>query len=125
MKPCGLLVLAIVATPIPALACSGPGMMAVIEAAERRGWIMFAIAAVLALGAIAIPEFRRRPGAWWPLLVVLAIHPGWWLSARAGDCGRMLRTGSLAATALMPVLIGLAYLWARRRRRNADDPTRV
>ncbi len=37
----------------------------------------------------------------------------------------MLRTGSLAATLLMPVLIGLAYLWARRRRRIADDPTRL
>ncbi len=83
MKPRGLLVLAIVAAPLPALACSGHGMLAVIEAAERRGWIMFAIAAVLVLGALAIPEFRRRPGAWWPLVVVLATRAGGWARARA------------------------------------------
>ncbi|MFY0539458.1 hypothetical protein [Nannocystis pusilla] len=42
------------------------------------------------------------------------LHPGWWMSARSGDCGQMLIMGSSVITALA-VLVGAFLFWRSRR----------
>lgn len=107
--------------PTHALACSGPGAMDAILRAERVGWALWGASVVLVGGSLLLPwtrlRGRSRP---WALLALVAVHPGWWMSARGGDCGRLLETAALAATALT-VLLGLA-LWFRPRRGEAAEP---
>jgi hypothetical protein len=86
--------------------------MELILANERRGWISFfatfAIAGVFAL-------FLRSRG-WrklWPLAVVVVVHPGWWLSARGGDCGGTLVQGSIVMTIVAPI-VGFVMWWRAR-----------
>ncbi len=69
--------------------------MAAILRAQTLGWILWATTLVLVAGSAFIPQLRFR--GWrrqWPLLVLVALHPGWWMSARSGDCGRTLVDGS-------------------------------
>lgn len=106
-----------------ALACSGPGAMAAILRAERMGWMLWGATLLLA-GAVVF--FRLRADGWraqWPLLLLVGLHPGWWMSARSGDCGRLLVLGSIGVTALAPLVLGL-LLWrslrAARRKKAAD-----
>ncbi|MDQ3370430.1 MAG: hypothetical protein M3680_33840 [Myxococcota bacterium] len=108
-----------------ALACSGPGAMHVIDANIRRGWIMFAIAAAMVVAAGFAPAFRQRGmRSLWPLLVLLVIHPGLWMSGRSGDCGMLLRSSSTVMTFITPVAILLGYAWVRRRQRIIEDRAR-
>ncbi|MBI5482766.1 MAG: hypothetical protein HY906_28180 [Deltaproteobacteria bacterium] len=107
--------LAVAAT---ARACSGEGAMDVIRANERLGWLLFGVSLlVVALGAALL----RRMGvarchlAW--LAALLLAHPGWWMSARRGDCGYTLRELSIAMTAVSAaIVVGVVIVTLARRR---------
>ncbi len=108
--------LAALAVPRLAAACSGPGAGAAITMAERSGWLLLGLSAALALaGWLSAPRspgprWRRR----WPwTLLVLGLHPGWWLTARAGDCGTMRWFGAAGFTLLMGLLLVLVRRWRR------------
>ena len=110
----------LVLVPAAAWACSGPGAMARIVANERLGWILFVVTAtVLGVGAGLLRRLgvsARRVGL---LAVPLLVHPGWWMSARSGDCGAMLALGSMAMTAVAVLVVGGALVVALVRRRQA------
>jgi hypothetical protein len=103
----------------PAGACSGPGAMAAIVRHERLGWALFAAAAlVLVLGAgllLRLGVSTRRAGL---LAVPLLLHPGWWMSARGGDCGMTLALGSKLMTAVAALVVVVAVVVALVRRRR-------
>lgn len=95
--------------PGVALACSGPGAMDKILRAERIGWLLLFLTGALALWAALM--FRRWQVPWRRTLLVALpalVHPGWWLSARGGDCGAMRLLGSIGVTAMTVVALGLA-----------------
>lgn len=105
----------VLALPGVALACSGPGAMEAILRAQRLGWILWATTLVLAGGPAIMSRLSSR--GWrgqWPLLALVVLHPGWWMSARSGDCGGMLVVGSGVVTAVTPVVVGF-LLWRARR----------
>jgi hypothetical protein len=111
---------AVLAAAGAAHACSGPGAMARILANERLGWMLFAVTAlVLGLGAgllrrLGVP--LRRVGL---LAAPLLAHPGWWMSARSGDCGATLVLGSMAMTAVAGLVVAVAVIVALARRQRA------
>ncbi|MBL0216936.1 MAG: hypothetical protein IPQ07_24035 [Myxococcales bacterium] len=108
-----------------ALACSGPGAMEAIEAAERRGWIMFAITAGIVGLAAGLALRRRRIGTAISMLPVLLIHPAMWFGARHGDCGHLLRDASSLYLVIAPVACAALYRLGVVRARRAADPGRV
>ena len=102
-----------------AFACSGPGAMEAILRAERVGWILWVVTLLVAGGAAFAP--RLRSAGWrtqGPLFLVVALHPGWWMSARSGDCGRTLMAGSILVAALAPLVAGFLF-WRSGRAANA------
>jgi hypothetical protein len=104
-----------------AWACSGPGAMARIEAAERLGWWLFGINAALVAAGMLLLRMRGRSlrqTGW--LLAFAAIHPGWWLSARGGDCGAMRSIGSWACLGLSALLLTVLILFSRKREKGGD-----
>lgn len=106
---------AVLACPGLAVACSGAGAREAILGAEQLGWISWVATLVIAGGSAFIPRMRAR--GWrsqWPLLVLVALHPGWWMSARSGDCGRTLTVGSMVITALT-LLVAALLFWRSRR----------
>lgn len=111
-------VLAIVIAPNAAFACSGDGAMETILANERLGWILWLATLVIA----AIVAVRLRSRGWrkqWPLAAVVVVHPGWWMSARSGDCGYTLRDGSMVMTAV--TLIVGCFMWWRGARQSRSQ----
>jgi hypothetical protein len=94
--------------------------MAHILRNERLGWSLFATTAlVLGLGAGLLRLLgvsTRRVGL---LAVLLFAHPGWWMSARSGDCGATLALGSMAMTAVAAaIVVGAVVVTLARRRRG-------
>ncbi|MFZ6182136.1 hypothetical protein [Nannocystis pusilla] len=109
-----LAVVAALAFPGLAVACSGPGAREAILHAEQLGLVSWLTTAVLAGGSALIPRMRAR--GWrtqWPLLLLAVLHPGWWMSARSGDCGQTLILGSAIVTALTLLVAGF-LLWRPR-----------
>jgi hypothetical protein len=99
-----------------ALACSGPGAGEAIGRAERNGWLLFLLSLVIAaLSALGLRRWSRIPQPRWPLAALLLLHPGWWMSARAGDCGMMRMMGATAFTALLGIVV-LILFWHGLRR---------
>ncbi|MDI1479339.1 hypothetical protein [Polyangium sp. y55x31] len=93
-----------------AFACSGPGAMEAILRAERFGWILWFVTALVAVGSTFVPRVRAAGvRKQWPLLLLLVLHPGWWMSARSGDCGRTLLASSVLAAALTLVVAGFLF----------------
>ena len=98
-----------------AFACSGPGAAKAIHDAEMVGLILWGLSLFIA----AINLFSR-----WArvlllrqkvLVALLAIfHPGWWVSARKGDCGEMLFVTSVLAT----ILISTTIFFMNRKVKN-------
>lgn len=103
-----------------ARACSGPGALEAILRNERLGWMLFAVAAVaLGMGAVLLRRLGVPARRYGLLAVPLLVHPGWWMSARGGDCGTILALGSMAMTAVAGLGVGVAVLVALLRRRRA------
>jgi hypothetical protein len=106
-------VLACAAIPRPAFACSGDGAMERITANERIGWILWLV--TLAIAAVVALRLRRGWRKQWPLAALVVIHPGWWLSARSGDCGITLFEGSIAMT-IVTLVVGCVMWWRGTRK---------
>jgi len=89
--------------------------MARIERSERMGWILLGVSAVIAIGTLAFAK-RRKPSAsasvW--LGSLLIAHPGWWMSARGGDCGVTRSMTSIGATVLMAIVAIVVVVRALR-----------
>ena len=108
--------------PCTAWACSGPGAMAAIERAERLGWQLFAL--LLGVSVIATVLLRRWQVGWRRLAAIallVVVHPGWWLTARGGDCGSMRLMGSIGVTAVgaAALLVALVVTGVRRQRERS------
>jgi hypothetical protein len=71
---------------------------------QSIGWALLVVSIGMVVFALA-SAWRRQQfwSAGW-LLPVLAIHPGWWMSAHGGDCGYSVIAQSSLLTVV--VLIG-------------------
>ncbi len=90
--------------------------LAPIEQSERIGWILLAVSMAIAGASISIVKRSKRE-TWasiW-LGALLVSHPGWWMSAREGDCGKMRLFTSIGATGAM-VCLGVVLLLRSRRK---------
>jgi hypothetical protein len=113
----------VIAARPTAWACSGPGAMDRILGAELLGWVLLAATAVLLIVAGALARrWRRRWRRLWPVPLLIGLHPGWWLSARHGDCGAMLALGSLAVT-MIAVVTAIFLVVLARRAARAPHPS--
>jgi hypothetical protein len=103
------------------VACSGPGAMEAILAAQRHGVVSWWLASgTVAVGIVVRASLAARP---WSLgsalgLALVALHPAMWDDARGGDCGRFLRDASTADAVLVSgwLLAGVAWAAVARRR---------
>lgn len=71
-----------------AFACSGPGAAVAMLQSVWFGWGGLMVQSVLAIGMFV--RFRAvgtGPGHPAVLLALTLLHPAWWISAYAGDCG--------------------------------------
>ncbi|HEY3355858.1 MAG TPA: hypothetical protein VGQ83_21575 [Polyangia bacterium] len=128
LAPAASTALALLA-PAIAWACSGPGATAAILRAERLGWLLFAASVLVAAAGVTL---LRRLGSPWGraawLAAPLLVHPGWWMSARGGDCGitRLLGSYVLTAVTLVAAVVGVIVAAtsarARSRRPGRSSP---
>ena len=102
--------IAVSASASCAWACSGPGAPEAIRQAERLGWTLWGATLLMLSGAVLVPRLRSHG---WLLLLLAVVHPGWWMSARSGDCGRTLIGSSVLVTVLTPVAICILLLRSR------------
>ncbi len=91
--------------------CSGPGAAEAIATSELVGLSGLAVTLLLAIAVALAGRSRRR----WLAFLGVVLHPGWWMSARSGDCGYMLRYASVGLTV---VFAGIAA-WMIWRTRSA------
>ncbi len=104
-----------------ALACSGPGAARAMTNNMLAGWVLLAVAAGVAATVLVLTRSPKPPwSARWLPAVLAAIHPGWWMSVRSGDCGFMLRNTSIAMTAIVTAVGCAIYLLARRKAASAQ-----
>jgi hypothetical protein len=68
------------------------------------------------LRSLAHPRLR---GA---LFLPALAHPGWWMSAREGDCGIVLREMTMAGTVAAAVLLSAGALYASARAPSHRPP---
>ena len=99
-----------------ASACSGPDAPARIERAEVIGWVLLAVSAAIAIGGVAWLNRTGRMVRYAAAVIgaLLVSHPGWWMSARDGDCGQTRVATSIFATVALAAVVGV--LAVRRRR---------
>ena len=99
--------------PVVAQACSGPGAAERIARNVVASWALLGLA-IVAAGWCAWRAWRRR-ATWLALasLLLIAVHPAWWLSGYSGDCGASKLWGSAIGTFL--VLVVAALGWSRTR----------
>jgi hypothetical protein len=106
-----------------ALACSGPHAGEMIAMSETIGLSLWGLTVLIALsGSIALyfcPGKLQR--AWW-LAGLAAAHPGWWMSARMGDCGGLLRFSSILATTVVVIIALLVIVLPLRRSPAPGNP---
>ena len=90
--------------------------MEMIERAERLGWILLGVSVVIAVVTSVVTrqrEVRGNPMVW--LGMLLCSHPGWWMSARGGDCGMTRVFTSWASTGMVAAAAIFFIVRARRR----------
>jgi hypothetical protein len=91
--------------------------MEMIERSERIGWILLAVS--LAIAGASVSFVRRVKTETWSQVwmgALLVSHPGWWMSARGGDCGTTRLYTSFGATGAMVMLAIVVVLRSLRRR---------
>lgn len=90
--------------------------MEAIEAAERLGWLLFGISAAAGLaGLVLMWKLGRSRWQMCACLIPVVIHPGWWLSARGGDCGAMRTIGSWIGLGLAIVVPLVLLVVAKKK----------
>ncbi len=81
------------------MACSGPHALEHIHTNITVSLALFGLAVVSATGPVArFAASRRRLGRFVSVVVLAALHPGWWVPAYSGDCGEMRLVSSALAT---------------------------
>ena len=107
--------------PSIAIACSGPGAMERIEAAEQLGHLTLLVTFVVLVAAAVVlcVRARRLRKSAIGLLVLGLLHPGLWLGARHGDCGMLLEQTAWPATIGAFVVAAMAVVLTERARRRA------
>jgi len=81
------------------MACSGPHALESIHTNIRISLVLFGLAVAIAAGPVAwFATSRRRLGRFLSLVVLAALHPGWWMPAYSGDCGELRLVSSALAT---------------------------
>jgi hypothetical protein len=101
------LMLAVNVFPGVVLACSGPGVGALVDANIRVSYQLFGVAAFLFAGTAVLFFFRRKRASLIITLlaaVIVAVHPVWTVSAFSGDCGGSKAMSSLKATGFVGIL---------------------
>lgn len=103
----------------PCLACSGPGAIELMMQNERFGAVAWMVGLAISVWGSVI-ALRRPRESWWMfvLAALVVVHPGWWLGVHSGDCGFMVRDGSVAVLVAQLAVAVAAY--ARRRRVSAQ-----
>lgn len=102
-----------------AWACSGPGAEEAIARAEWGGTALAVFTVLLMAGATYLARQRGAMGrALAGGYVLLLAHPGWWMSARGGDCGEARLDGALLFT-FLAAGIGV---WSAIRPESAEGP---
>lgn len=82
-------------------ACSGPGAQSAMAASKAHGWMGFGAQAILSVLMLSrYLAVRRGPGHPLVLLLLLGLHPTWYVSAYRGDCGSGLDMLSIMALIL-------------------------
>jgi hypothetical protein len=95
------------------MACSGPHALEHIHTNITISFVLFGLAGATAVGAVAqFATSRRRLGRFVSLVVLVGLHPGWWVSAYSGDCGELRLVSSALATIACTFLA--IPLWRRR-----------
>lgn len=109
--------LAFVLASAPAfvLACEGEQAMARIERSETIGWALLGVSCVVGLLAQRL-VLRARAQRWAPIVLgaLVLTHPGWWMSARSGDCGQERLWTSISATVALAVVAAILLARALR-----------
>jgi hypothetical protein len=77
--------------------------------AERNTWRVIALTAVMMVIEITAGTMLGS------MALLVIVHPGWWMSARGGDCGFTLIEASAVATALIVILAAVLSWRARGR----------
>ncbi|MBS2031869.1 MAG: hypothetical protein JST54_28490 [Deltaproteobacteria bacterium] len=106
-------------------ACSGPHALETILANEHLGWATWfaSCAAVVGFAVERILRLRTWHGIGVPALLV-GVHPGWWMSARSGDCGYLVRHASEATSAVIVVVLAV-LLWRRMAKKPRTELTKL
>jgi len=99
------------------IACSGPGALQVMFISTWMGYAHAAATAALLAVSLFVAIFSRRWLMPALILLLLAIHPAWTISAYHGDCGTMKDQACwLFTAATMAMLCWQANSWARTSR---------
>jgi hypothetical protein len=103
------------------MACSGPHALEHIHTNITISLALFGLAVASAMGAVArFATSRRRVGRFVAVVVLAALHPGWWVPAYSGDCGQMRLVSSALATIACTLLA--VPLWRRPQRTAPRAP---
>ncbi len=104
--------------PAFVFACEGEEAMAHIERSEQLGWMLLGVSCMIALISQRFVE-RARAKKWAPIVLgaLVLTHPGWWMTARGGDCGQERLWTSISATAA--IVLAAAVILVRALRRPA------
>jgi hypothetical protein len=103
------------------MACSGPHALEAIHTSITISLGLFGLAVVSAVGPVArFATSRRRLGRFVSVVVLAALHPGWWMQVYSmGDCGTTRLVFSALATTTCAILA--VPLW---RRPHGTSPAR-
>jgi hypothetical protein len=114
MNPIRLYLLVLIAA-VPAFACSGPGAQRTMLTAQLIGFS----AGAFTLGVAVFLMWKMREfKLHFPTFLLAALHPGWWVSAYAGDCGIVRMGGTLLFALPLALIVVVAVL---KYRRNLDS----
>jgi hypothetical protein len=117
------LALAIVFDASHAFACSGAGAGATIARNELLAHVCFGATAWLTVLAQLSRTIRAASTRTRILLLLpTALHPGWWLGARSGDCGYLVAMAAPIATLLAMLILGGTFVAGYARARAAGGP---
>jgi hypothetical protein len=106
-----VLALGVLTAPAVAAACSGPQAFETLLFNERVGMGTWLLTLLFALAFVVLVKRRRTR---WVMLGAPVLHPGWWMSARGGDCGYTLFDSSLLFTGIT-LAAGAFLIWRVRR----------
>jgi hypothetical protein len=103
------------------MACSGPHALEHIQTNITISLALFGLAVVSAMGPVArFATSRRSVGRFISVVVLAALHPGWWVPAYSGDCGELRLVSSALATIACVFLA--VPLWRRPKSTSPRVP---